>query len=307
MSDVVSCLLSNYLLHSRLSPSHICLLRLWTHLTLLFFLVLFLNRQPSHWFGKIPFAPQCKPYGPMIACRLRTFAKCQRPKSGDNTEEGWRGLEREPFYIHINTYMLTECRTNIKMCITAPDASSQDHLTLTSLWSLIYTTCSLFIGPIQFSGVCLLFSWLRRFCLYLSAFHQANSPDLAHVHLAICKQSKIGCGLISRYWIFWRTNTLLLTKGQKHHKGLRESVCISAKGLYLPCWLNKTLTWMILSAPFTYFDRKKRIFPVCNSHHQSFNLWSLPLFIYYRSYICSDMKTLLILASVLPCVHTCAV
>lgn len=156
--------------------------------------------------------------------------------------------------------MLTECRTNIKMCITATDASSQDHLTLTSLWSLIYTTCSLFIGPIQFSGVCLLFSWLRRFCLYLSAFHQANSPDLAHVHLAICKQSKIGCGLISRYWIFWRTNTLLLTKGQKHHKGLRESVCISAKGLYLPCWLNKTLTWMILSAPFTYFDRKKEYF-----------------------------------------------
>ncbi|XP_073778229.1 protein diaphanous homolog 2 isoform X10 [Danio rerio] len=46
------------------------------------------SRQPSHWFGKIPFAPQCKPYGPMIACRLRTFAKCQRPKSGDNTEEG---------------------------------------------------------------------------------------------------------------------------------------------------------------------------------------------------------------------------
>ncbi|XP_057204917.1 protein diaphanous homolog 2 isoform X2 [Triplophysa rosa] len=45
------------------------------------------SRQPSHWFGKIPFTPQCKPYGPMIACRLRTsFAKCQRPKSGDSQE-----------------------------------------------------------------------------------------------------------------------------------------------------------------------------------------------------------------------------
>ncbi|XP_077103995.1 protein diaphanous homolog 2 isoform X5 [Siphateles boraxobius] len=46
------------------------------------------SRQPSHWFGKISFTPQCKPYGPMIACRLRTFAKCQRPKGGDNAEEG---------------------------------------------------------------------------------------------------------------------------------------------------------------------------------------------------------------------------
>lgn len=40
----------------------------------------------------------------MIACRLRTFAKCQRPKSGDNTEEGWRGMEREPFGIRIHPH-----------------------------------------------------------------------------------------------------------------------------------------------------------------------------------------------------------
>lgn len=39
----------------------------------------------------------------MIACRLRTFAKCQRPKSGDNPEEGWTGMEREPLGIHIHT------------------------------------------------------------------------------------------------------------------------------------------------------------------------------------------------------------
>ncbi|XP_073710451.1 protein diaphanous homolog 2 isoform X4 [Misgurnus anguillicaudatus] len=54
------------------------------------------SRQPSHWFGKIPFTSQSKPYGPMIACRLRTsFAKCQRPRSGD-VEEGCTGIERRP-------------------------------------------------------------------------------------------------------------------------------------------------------------------------------------------------------------------
>ncbi len=301
MSDVVSCLLSNYLLHSCLSPSHICLLRLWTHLTLLFFHVLFLNRQPSHWFGKIPFAPQCKPYGPMIACRLRTFAKCQRPKSGDNTEEGWRGMEREPFYIriHPHAYRLPNKYQDVHHCSRRFITGSFDpHFSPKPyIW---HAHCALGLSNLAVFVIFMISS-----VLFIS--HQANSPDLAHVHLAICKQSMIGCGLISRYWIFWCTNTLLLTKGQKHHKGLREYVCISAKGLYLPCWLNKTLTWMILSALFTYFDRKKYIFPVCNSHHQSFNLWSLRLFIYYRSYICSDMKKLLILASVLPCVHTCAV
>lgn len=61
----------------------------------------------------------------------------------------------------------------------------------------------------------------------------ANSPDLSHIHLAVCKQSMIGYSLISRYWIFLRTNTLLLTKGQKHQKGLHDAVCILAKRLYL--------------------------------------------------------------------------
>lgn len=198
----------------------------------------------------------------MIACRLRTFAKCQRPKSGDNTEEGWRGMEREPFCIrihphpHVHAYRAQnkpqDVRHSSRRFITG---LLDPHFSLKPY--ILHALCALAIFNLAVF-VCLLFSWLRRFCLYLSTSHQANSPDLAHVHLAICKQSMIGCGLISRYWIFWRTNTLLLTKGQKHHKGLRDSVCISAKGLYLQCWLNKTLTWMILFAPFISFDRKKK-------------------------------------------------
>ncbi len=238
--------------------------------------------------------------------RVQAKDVCQVPKTQEWGQH-WGGLKRngERALLHSHTSTCIQIAEQISRCASLLQTLHHRIIWPSLLSEALYMTCSLCIGPIQFSCVCLFVIFMISSVLFI--FHQANSPDLAHVHLAICKQSMIGCGLISRYWIFWCTNTLLLTKGQKHHKGLREYVCISAKGLYLPCWLNKTLTWMILSALFTYFDRKKIIFPVCNSHHQSFNLWSLRLFIYYRSYICSDMKKLLILASVLPCVHTCAV
>ncbi len=303
MSDVVSCLLSNYLLHSCLSPSHICLLRLWTHLTLLFFLVLFLNRQPSHWFGKIPFAPQCKPYGPMIACRLRTFAKCQRPKSGDNTEEGWRGMEREPFYIRIHPHAYRMPNT-ISRCASLLQTLHHRIIWPSLLSEALYMTCSLCIGPSNLAVfVCLLFSWFRRFCLYftkLTPLIWLTSTSLSANNQWLAAVWSLAIGFFDA-----QTHSCW----QKAKNTIKDCVNMYAyqqRDLFAVL-IEQNLDLNDSVCPLYLFDRKKIIFPVCNSHHQSFNLWSLRLFIYYRSYICSDMKKLLILASVLPCVHTCAV
>lgn len=180
---------------------------------------------------------------------------CQVPKTQEWGQH-WGGLKRNGERALRHSHTSTSTRTCIQKAEQTSRCASQlqmlhHRITWPSLLSeALYTTCSLCIGPIQFSGVCffvcLLFSWLCRFCLYLSASHQANSPDLAHVHLAICKQSMIGCGLISRYWIFRRTNTLLLTKGQKHHKGLRDSVCISRDFICSVDWTKPWLEWFCL-------------------------------------------------------------
>lgn len=60
--------------------------------------------------------------------------------------------------------------------------------------------------------------------LVLFISHDANSLDLAHVHLSANSQI-IGCSLISHYWIFRHTNTLfLLTECLKHQYRVYGSV-----------------------------------------------------------------------------------
>lgn len=142
-------------------------------------------------------------------------------------------MEREPFGIHIHTHSHVHA---YRMQNKPQDVRHRHFITgsLDPHFSLKPYILHAFVHwAIQFSCVCLFVIFMITPVLFIS--HQANSPDLAHIHLAICKQSMIGCGVISRNWIFRRTNTLLLTIGQKHHKGLRDSVCISAKGLYLQC------------------------------------------------------------------------
>lgn len=101
----------------------------------------------------------------MIACRLRTFAKCQRPKSGDNAEEGWTRMEREPLDIHIHTHTLAY-RTQNKLqdvLHSSRHGNAGSHNTHFSLKP--YSWC---IGSVQCGCVCLLFPRLRLLCLYLS-------------------------------------------------------------------------------------------------------------------------------------------
>lgn len=137
-------------------------------------------------------------------------------------------MEREPLGIHIHTHALAYRTQNKLQDVLHSSrhgiAGSHDtHFSLKALF-LVYWS-------VQFG--CLFVIFTITPALFISL--DANSPDLSHVHLAICKQSMIGYGLSSRYWIFRHTNTLLLTKGQKHQKGLRDSECISTKGLYLLC------------------------------------------------------------------------
>lgn len=104
----------------------------------------------------------------MIACRLRTFAKCQRPKSGDNTEEGWRGMEREPFYIriHPHAYRMPNKYQDVHHCSRRFITGSLDpHFSPKPY--IRHAHCALGLSNLAVF-VCLLFSWFRRFCLYLT-------------------------------------------------------------------------------------------------------------------------------------------
>lgn len=182
--------------------------------------------------------------------RLPAKDVCQVPKTQE-WGQPWGGLngdgERAPRHSHTYTRTCIQNAEPTSRC--APQLQTCHHrITWHSFLSeALCNTFSWCIGPVQFGSVC----YFHDYAYSLDA----NSPDLSHIHLAVCKQSMIGYSLISRYWIFLRTNTLLLTKGQKHQKGLHDSVCILAKRLYLLRWLNKTLTWLILLAHFVFLDR----------------------------------------------------
>lgn len=110
--------------------------------------------------------------------------------------------------------------------------------------------CSSCIRPVQFGGVylrffclldfvCLLFSWLRRFCLYLTTL----TPLIWLTSIPLSANSQtIGCSLISRYWIFQRANTVVDNKPKAPARTVRFCVHIS-RGTSSPLWLNKSLAW----------------------------------------------------------------
>lgn len=128
-------------------------------------------------------------------------------------------METEPSaFTYIHTHMHTKRRKNLKMCIT--DTSLQDHMTLLKPYILHRA-----MGQFNYAAFVWYFQ-LCQLCLFLMTLTSL-------IWLTISKQSMIGCGLISRYWTHKHAP---VDKG--HQKGLRDSVCISAEGLYL----KKTMT-----------------------------------------------------------------
>lgn len=214
----------------------------------------------------------------MIACRLRTFAKCQRPKSGDNTEEGWTGMETEPSAF---TYIHT-CTQNAEK--TSRCASQTLHCRITwPFWSLIYyiVQCASLIMRRLF-GIFSYVSFVYFSWRWLPWFGSL-SPN--NQWLAVVWSLAIG-----------QTNMLLMTKATR-----KDCAILYAYQQRDFIWKKTWLDWNCL--PLLLSDRFRS--PILNSPPQLYNLWSLPLFIYYKSYVCSDMKKLLILASV--CTHLCCV
>lgn len=208
----------------------------------------------------------------------------------------WGGLKRngERALRHSHTY------TPTRTCIQNADRTSRRASKLQTLhhritWpsEALYTTCSLCFGPIQFAGLFVCYFHDYGGSVYISAHLTKLTPLIWLTSTSLSANNQWLAAVWSLAVGFFKT--LLLTKGQKHHKGLRDSVCISAKGLYLGCWLNKTLTDS--TCPFS--KTIPTISHLISDHHLSRH---------YRSYICSDMeKAADISFSATVCTHLCCV
>lgn len=185
----------------------------------------------------------------MIACRLRTFAKCQRPTSGDNTEEGWTGMEREPLGIHIHTRAHAYRTQNQPQDVlhSSRHVITGSHDTHFSLKPYIKHSLSV-LGLINLA-VFVIFMITPVLFIPLDA----NSPDLSHIHLAVCKQWMIGYSLISRYWIFLHAFVDKRPKAPERtawfcmHIGKETICCID--------WTKLWLDWFCLPILFFLTDK----------------------------------------------------
>ncbi len=165
-------------------------------------------------------------------------------------------MEREPFYIriHPHAYRLPNKYQDVHHC----SQTLHHRIIWPSLLSeALYMTCSLCIGPIQFSCVCLFVIFMISSVLFIS--HKLT-PLIWLTSTSLSANNQWLAAVWSLAIGFFDAQTH--SCWQKAKNTIKDCVNMYAyqpKGLYLPCWLNKTLTWMILSAVFTYFDRKNYI------------------------------------------------